>query len=80
MPRIIVFDVNETLLDVGVLTPHFVRIFDDAGTLREWFSTASALLAGCDADRFLSGVFDDCRRGARHGGQGPRRCPLIRRS
>ena len=39
MPRIIVFDVNETLLDVGVLAPHFVRIFDDAATLREWFST-----------------------------------------
>jgi 2-haloacid dehalogenase len=39
VPRILVFDVNETLLDVSALAPHFVRIFHDAGTLREWFST-----------------------------------------
>jgi 2-haloacid dehalogenase len=39
MPRIIVFDVNETLLDVSALEPHFVRVFGDGRTLREWFST-----------------------------------------
>jgi hypothetical protein len=39
MPRIIVFDVNETLLDVKALEPHFVRLFGDGRTLREWFST-----------------------------------------
>jgi 2-haloacid dehalogenase len=38
-PRIIVFDVNETLLDVGALEPHFVRAFGDPLVLREWFST-----------------------------------------
>jgi 2-haloacid dehalogenase len=35
---IIVFDVNETLLDFNVLTPVFVRIFDDPKMLREWFN------------------------------------------
>lgn len=39
MPRIIVFDVNETLLDVEALRPHFARAFGDALVLREWFST-----------------------------------------
>jgi 2-haloacid dehalogenase len=38
-PRIIVFDVNETLLDLGALEPHFARAFGDALVLREWFST-----------------------------------------
>jgi len=27
MPRVIVCDVNETLLDVGALEPHFKRAF-----------------------------------------------------
>ncbi len=39
MPKVIVFDVNETLLDVKALQPHFVRVFGDANVLREWFST-----------------------------------------
>jgi 2-haloacid dehalogenase len=37
-PRIIVFDVNETLLDVGALAPQFQRIFGNAGVAQEWFS------------------------------------------
>src|SRR5680860_129775 len=37
MDRAIVFDVNETLLDVGALDPIFVRIFGDANVRREWF-------------------------------------------
>jgi hypothetical protein len=37
---IIVFDVNETLLDIGALEPHFVRAFGDGAALREGgFST-----------------------------------------
>lgn len=35
--RVLVFDVNETLLDVGALDPVFTRIFGDAGARREWF-------------------------------------------
>lgn len=37
-PAIIVFDVNETLLDINTLTPLFVRIFDEQAVLREWFA------------------------------------------
>ena len=35
---IIVFDVNETLLDFDVLAPVFVKISDDRKMLREWFN------------------------------------------
>jgi len=35
--RVLVFDVNETLLDVGALDPLFARMFDDASVRREWF-------------------------------------------
>ncbi len=38
-PRIIVFDVNETLLDVAALAPRFVRVFGSADVLQDWFST-----------------------------------------
>lgn len=37
MDRVILFDVNETLLDVGALDPFFVRLFGDAAVRREWF-------------------------------------------
>src|SRR5688500_847435 len=37
-PRIIVFDVNETLLDVGALAPQFQRLFGNSGVGQEWFS------------------------------------------
>ncbi|MFZ3142901.1 haloacid dehalogenase type II [Psychrobacter glacincola] len=35
---IIVFDVNETLLDIDTLTPLFTRLFGDKNRLREWFA------------------------------------------
>jgi 2-haloacid dehalogenase len=37
--RILVFDVNETMLDINALQPHFARAFGDGQVLREWFST-----------------------------------------
>jgi 2-haloacid dehalogenase len=37
MARVCVFDVNETLLDLGALDPHFERLFGDAGVRRAWF-------------------------------------------
>src|SRR5918992_5827133 len=37
MARVCVFDVNETLLDLGALNPHFERAFGDAGVRRAWF-------------------------------------------
>jgi 2-haloacid dehalogenase len=38
MARVCVFDVNETLLDLGSLDPHFERTFGDAGMRKVWFS------------------------------------------
>jgi 2-haloacid dehalogenase len=39
MPRVIVCDVNETLLDLGALEPHFKQAFGDGRVLHEWFAT-----------------------------------------
>ena len=36
-PSVLVFDVNETLIDIGSLEPHFERMFGDRHVLREWF-------------------------------------------
>jgi 2-haloacid dehalogenase len=49
---LIVFDVNETLLDLTTLEPTFERIFHDRGAMRLWFANlimySSALtVAGC---------------------------------
>lgn len=38
MPRIIVFDVNETLLDLAALDPAFEQVFGTAAARREWFA------------------------------------------
>jgi 2-haloacid dehalogenase len=35
---LLVFDVNETLLDLEALAPHFERLFGEASSLREWFA------------------------------------------
>jgi 2-haloacid dehalogenase len=47
MARVCVFDVNETLLDLGALDPHFEQAFGDAGVRRLWFLQVlqSALVA-----------------------------------
>ena len=37
MARVCVFDVNETLLDLEALDPHFERVFGDASTRQAWF-------------------------------------------
>ncbi|GAB2795503.1 haloacid dehalogenase type II [Halomonas shantousis] len=39
MPRHIVFDVNETLLDVSALDPFFERLFGESRPRSEWFLT-----------------------------------------
>lgn len=51
MSQILVFDVNETLLDVHALAPQFERLFGDSKVLQEWFSllllhSEAATLAG----------------------------------
>ena len=50
-PSILVFDVNETLLDIGTLEPLFRRLFGDEAALRDWFAqlilhAQAATLAG----------------------------------
>jgi 2-haloacid dehalogenase len=47
MGRVQVFDVNETLLDLAAMDPHFRRIFGDAGVRVPWFTQMiqSALVA-----------------------------------
>jgi 2-haloacid dehalogenase len=47
MARVIVFDVNETLLDLEALDPVFARLFNDVAARQEWFSQLlqSALVA-----------------------------------
>jgi len=47
MAGVCVFDVNETLLDLGALDPLFERAFGDAGVRRSWFLQVlqSALVA-----------------------------------
>jgi 2-haloacid dehalogenase len=37
-PRVLAFDVNETMLDINALGAHFTRAFGSADALREWFS------------------------------------------
>ena len=49
---LIVFDVNETLLDLTTLDPTFERIFGDKGAMRLWFAnlimySAALTVAGC---------------------------------
>src|SRR5258705_2444435 len=49
---LIVFDVNETLLDLETMEPTFERIFGDKSAMRLWFAnlimySAALTVAGC---------------------------------
>ena len=35
---VLLFDVNETLLDITTLEPFFLRVFNDSSVLRNWFA------------------------------------------
>jgi 2-haloacid dehalogenase len=59
-PSVIVFDVNETLLDIETLGPLFERVFGDRRVLREWFGqlvlySMTATLSGLYKDFFALG-------------------------
>ena len=58
--RVLVFDVNETLIDLESLTPTFERIFGDPAAMRTWFGevitySMTVTLAGCYTDFFSLG-------------------------
>ena len=55
MARTCVFDVNETLLDLGALDPYFEEVFGDASVRRAWFfqMLQSAFVAT------ITGVYSD---------------------
>jgi 2-haloacid dehalogenase len=59
-PSVLVFDVNETLIDIDSMTPLFIQIFGDPRALREWFAqlviySMTATLAGRYTDFFTLG-------------------------
>src|SRR4051794_18311966 len=64
-PSVVVFDVNETLIDIEALGPLLERVFGDRRVLREWFGqlvlySMTATLSGL-YEAFLSlgqGVFE----------------------
>jgi 2-haloacid dehalogenase len=71
-PSVVVFDVNETLIDIESLSPLFERVFCDGRVLREWFGqlvlySMTTTLSGLYEDFFAlgQGVFEMV--GAVHG-------------
>jgi 2-haloacid dehalogenase len=57
---VLVFDVNETLIDIEGLSPLFEQIFGDARAMREWFGqlvmySMTTALSGCYVDFFTLG-------------------------
>jgi 2-haloacid dehalogenase len=59
-PAVLVFDVNETLLDIEAVTPLFAQIFGDPKAMREWFGqlvmySMTTALARCYLDYFTLG-------------------------
>jgi 2-haloacid dehalogenase len=59
-PSVLVFDVNETLIDIDSLTPLFEQIFGDPRLLRDWFGqlllySMTTTMADCYVDLFTLG-------------------------
>jgi 2-haloacid dehalogenase len=59
-PAVLVFDVNETLVDIEVLEPYFTTLFGQTGVLREWFGqlvmySMAVTLSNCYTDFFSLG-------------------------
>ena len=63
MARVLAFDVNETLLDLRALDPHFERVFGDKAVRREWFGQMlQSMLVTIATDRYVD--FGRLGRGA----------------
>lgn len=54
-PAVLIFDVNETLLDIETMKPLFKRVFGDERVLREWFGH----LVAYSMTLTLSGLYKD---------------------
>ena len=59
-PSVLIFDVNETLIDIDSIAPLFGELFGDERVLREWFGqlvmySMTATLAGYYVDFFTLG-------------------------
>ena len=59
-PTVLVFDVNETLIDIDSMAPLFGELFGDRRVLREWFGqlvmySMTTTLAECYVDFFALG-------------------------
>ncbi|MGH3559436.1 MAG: haloacid dehalogenase type II [Mycobacterium sp.] len=59
-PSVLVFDVNETLIDINSIAPLFDRIFGDPQVMREWFTqlvmySMTTTLSGRYTDFFTLG-------------------------
>jgi 2-haloacid dehalogenase len=59
-PRVLVFDVNETLIDFESMTPLFERVLGDGRAMREWLGhlimySMTATLSGLYVDYFTLG-------------------------
>src|SRR4029077_8578228 len=59
-PSVLVFDVNETLIDIDAMAPLFEQIFGDARAMREWLGqlvmySMTTALSGCYVDFFTLG-------------------------
>ncbi|MGW1046039.1 hypothetical protein ACWD40_41290, partial [Streptomyces sp. NPDC002547] len=61
---IVVFDVNETLLDLDAIRPTFDRIFDDPAALRVLVRPPDHLLRGAHTQRRVRPVHRHRRRRA----------------
>ena len=75
---LIVFDVNEALLDLTTMEPTYERIFGDQGAMRFWFASlitySSALTVTvmvCAFYRYRFGRVENAGRPARHSDRGP---------
>jgi hypothetical protein len=65
---LIVFDVNETLLDLETMQPTFERIFGDKSAMRRWFADLSSLLGSADRSRRLRTIYRYRRGGDENAG------------
>ena len=72
MPRVVAFDVNETLLDMRALDPLFERAFGDAAVRGQWFGQMLQLaFVGGLTGRYVD--FSAAQRAASHAGSAPLR-------